>query len=741
MALANGDLIEAVASTVLGGPTVDASGETLAAHLPAALDMALQRLIDLDFPAIEDPSPMAILIALARAMLPATGGGALRLRLTPLFGGGSMLAYRPRERGQPEVARDTLHDQLSAKLVMADGREIGTLIVAAPKPVDPAAEPLLRHAASYMTSRLLRLWTPAPGMMADVVPRLVRIEETVYDETDEALSKVLSIACDVLEADRGTIWRHDRSIHELRAIVDGRDGTRVEVRIGANEGLAGAVFSSAEAIRMHDPYQDPRFHPAIDWRLGRRTRDVMMVPIRTAQGETIGVLEVDNRASSEPFSEVDEQRLKGFADQLGIAAENDRMLTEILGMKAYNESILRSLSNGVMTIDSAGLVNYANEAVGRILKRDGDVFIGRSLTDIFTEFDSWLPDAVEQVAETLEERLLPAVEFYNALEDSWIPVNLSVVPLSDGRGTMLGFMLLFEDMSRERELRRTMARYMPTEVIEKLIEQADTTLGGVSQQVTVLFSDIRNFTGISEQLGSSETVTMLNEYFSYMEDVVTNHAGIIDKYIGDAIMALFGAPFPTGNDPDNALRAACDMLTVLGMLNKGRAMEDKPLIKIGIGIGTGMVIAGNIGSPKRMDFTVIGDAVNLSSRIESTTKLYGASVIICGTTRAGITREVPMRRLDSVRVRGQTVATDLYQVLQVPEADGLSDVEAGIRLYGEALDLYLAADWEKAEAAFQRCVDANPGDKPAQTMIERCKIYRRRTNMHWQGATALDELH
>jgi adenylate cyclase len=154
-------------------------------------------------------------------------------------------------------------------------------------------------------------------------------------------------------------------------------------------------------------------------------------------------------------------------------------------------------------------------------------------------------------------------------------------------------------------------------VIDRLMVDTGAGLEGSSHEVTILFSDIRGYTPLTERLGAGETVRMLNEYFSFMEDVVTNRRGIIDKYIGDAIMAVFGSPFQSDDDAANAVRTATDMLRVLDMLNARRRVDGKADIHIGVGIGTGICVIGNIGSPKRMDFTVIGDPVNLASRIET----------------------------------------------------------------------------------------------------------------------------
>jgi adenylate cyclase len=317
-----------------------------------------------------------------------------------------------------------------------------------------------------------------------------------------------------------------------------------------------------------------------------------------------------------------------------------------------------------------------------------------------------------------------------------VSANIGLLPLLDTEQSSLGFMLVIESLEREREMRRTMSRYVSNEVIDRLLQESGSALGGTAQTATTLFADIRSFTSLSESLGAAGTVSMLNEYFSYMEDVLTNHAGLIDKYVGDAVMAVFGLPFAGEADAQNSVLAACDMLQVLELLNARRAAAGGSALRIGIGIATGTVIAGNIGSPKRMDFTVIGDPVNLASRIESVTKLYGAEILICEQTMKRLTSTPKMRRIDVVRVRGQTRPTNLYEVLEHRAAQWTPALDEAITTYEAGLDAYIAGDWTIAQDRFEAALKLRVDDKAAQLMVERCLRYRATPPEHWDGVTA-----
>lgn len=190
-----------------------------------------------------------------------------------------------------------------------------------------------------------------------------------------------------------------------------------------------------------------------------------------------------------------------------------------------------------------------------------------------------------------------------------------------------------EDISDEKRLKSTMYRYMTQELAEQLMENPDAAkMGGDRKAVSVLFSDIRSYTSLTENLKAEEVVEMLNEYFESMVDAVFSFKGTLDKYIGDAIMAVFGSPLPLADHEWMAVQSALEMRQRLVAFNLNRTEKNQDIIRIGIGINSDTVISGNIGSSKRMEFTAIGDGVNLGSRLESASKIYGTDIIISGNT-------------------------------------------------------------------------------------------------------------
>lgn len=221
---------------------------------------------------------------------------------------------------------------------------------------------------------------------------------------------------------------------------------------------------------------------------------------------------------------------------------------------------------------------------------------------------------------------------------------------------------------REREhLKDAFNRYVSRQVYEKL-QEGDIMLSGELRTATILFSDIRSFTSLSERMSAPEIVEMLNEYFTEMVEIILKYDGFINKFIGDAIMAVFNAPIAQSHSELRAVRTAVEMQQALGRLNSRRVARGNYPIRIGIGVNTGPVVAGNIGHEKRLEYTVIGDAVNLAQRIEGQTKVTGSTVLISESTFRAVQAHVEAEALEPVKVKGKQAPVKLYAVTKIREA-------------------------------------------------------------------------
>ena len=222
----------------------------------------------------------------------------------------------------------------------------------------------------------------------------------------------------------------------------------------------------------------------------------------------------------------------------------------------------------------------------------------------------------------------------------------------------------FVEGREKRKMKKLFGQYVSKDVYEQLVANpALARLGGQRREMTVLFSDIRGFTTVSESGEPEAIVGMLNEYFTRMVHLVFTHKGTLDKFVGDMVMALFGAPLDDPQHADHAVEAALDMIEELAVLNARWKSEGRVELDIGIGINTGPMIAGNIGSEAIMSYTVIGDAVNLGSRLESLNKQYGTRIIISDATRQRLSRPYQLRPLGDVVVKGKTQPVAIFEVV------------------------------------------------------------------------------
>ena len=244
-----------------------------------------------------------------------------------------------------------------------------------------------------------------------------------------------------------------------------------------------------------------------------------------------------------------------------------------------------------------------------------------------------------------------------------------------------GFNTMVDGLKERDKLRTTFGKYMTATVMDHLMA-GKVALGGESLEVTILFTDIRSFTTLSERMDPQQLVGLLNEYFTEMVGIVMEENGVVDKYIGDAIMAVFGAPVPKPGDAVNAVRAAVRMRQALRHLNDRLAERDIPALRTGIGIHTGPVVAGNIGSEKRMEYTVIGDAVNLASRLESNTKDLGVNVLISDDTYQRVKHVITARAVKEITVKGRKQPVMTYEVLGI-QGESLLDASESARLASE----------------------------------------------------------
>lgn len=638
------------------------------------------------------------------------------------------------------------------------------------------------------------------------VSALLRATTTLGQSLDleTTLRSVMEQARDLMQADRSTLFLLSKETNELWTKVAKADGkTLMEIRISANKGIAGYVASTGQTVNITEVYNDPRFDPTTDRRTGYETRNMLCMPVYNAKGELIGVTQLINKHQGS-FTNSDEEFLRAFNAQAGIALQNSQLFENVLVEKQYQKDILQSLTDVVISTDMQGRIVTINEAALALLGCPLNELNGKQHRLIWEEklIDRYvwevvpiehlqfrLEDSLKNAARhyvpeqsltvgLLVEAALPSgegeesyilaipdrsnPEFFYAwgernvwgeveeLGNAQVPflishaspsypycplpisrskvkviersLNLTVNPLTNPEGGARGGLVVLEDISREKRMKNTMYRYMTPGVVEQVMALGeDMMLVGERKDVTILFSDIRGYTTLTENLGASEVVGLLNEYFETMVEAVFHYEGTLDKFIGDALMAVFGAPLPLKEHAWMAVQSALEMRWRLKEFNASRSGETR--FRIGMGISSGEVVSGNIGSQKRMDYTVIGDAVNLSSRLEELTKMYGCDIILSEFTRGLCGERIWVRELDKVRVKGKNQGVSIYELIDKKSGSLSGETEGFLELYGQGREAYMERNFEGAIGYFEAAKGLRPGDQAVEIHIERSRGY------------------
>ena len=389
-------------------------------------------------------------------------------------------------------------------------------------------------------------------------------------------------------------------------------------------------------------------------------QNLIIAPI-SAKNKTQGYMVLCNketRKGIEPFSATDLDLLTALCNQAAVAMENAKLFKEITKEKQFNESILGSIATGVITLDNLGEVDSINSAGLKILKTERDNVVGNHYMYLFEKDEELL----ELIASTETENKVSSelgIPLNTKSKDTII--NASVSPRLDPEGNKQGSVIALEDISDVSKVKKTFKRYVSKQVVDELLgDDGKLNLGGEQREVTILFTDIRGFTSMSEKMKPERVVTTLNEYFSDMIDIVFKNNGTLDKIIGDELMVLYGAPISGENDTFRAVETAVEMQNKIKELNKDRKKRKEPPILVGAGINRGLVVSGNIGSRDLMDYTVIGDTVNVASRLCAAA---GPGEIMVSRSVYGATkRDFSYDRLEPIKVKGKEKKVPVFLI-------------------------------------------------------------------------------
>ena len=511
---------------------------------------------------------------------------------------------------------------------------------ALPRPATPRCSPRSqRPSARYETlaleraslqSRLAASSTNADRELAKL-RTLGRVAETVNSslELDVVLRSVLDTAVEVMKAERGFLMIADADGKLELTTTYGIDRATVEGDdMRPSQTTVRRVFETGEPIVTTDAQQDPRFNINLSVR-ALRLRSIICVPL-AIKARTIGVVYLDSRVAPGLFSPHDPDLLTAFANQAALAIENARLfdalraqVVEISRLEQLQARVLGSITSGVITLDGDGTIATFNDAAAETFGVAGLTMIGkpaRALEALIPGITTILGDDLLPRNRSRTRSAPPDARRRCELEVRTAPLDLP-----DGSGTH-GWAIAVTDLTERRKLERlhaadveqrrairdAFARYLAPHVVEQLMRApGGVALGGERATATILFADICAFTELAEHLDAEAVVEILNHFFSAAVQIVFEHDGLLDKFYGDGLMVVFGPPRVREDDAARALAVAQALHHAAATIQA----NGKPL-KLAIGIATGEVVAGHIGSPKRMDYTVIGDAANLASRLQ-----------------------------------------------------------------------------------------------------------------------------
>lgn len=604
-------------------------------------------------------------------------------------------------------------------------------------------------------------------------------------DLEDTLKNVMDQAKELMDADRSTLWLIDKDKNELWTKIP-INGNLTEIRIPRTAGFAGIVAESGEPLLIpFDVYDDERSEKAkeVDNKSGYRTCSMLCMPVFNSDKELIGVTQLINKKKpgdlpdydpanwpeapdkwKASFNRNDLDFMKAFNIQAGVALQNAKLFDTVKQEQQRQKDILRSLSNGVISTDRQGKVIATNERAKLLLGLDdSEILEGKPLGELIKikegDFAKWFDAAIHPTDDKDRQQYYPDQTLLPKHNQEPQSINLSINSMADvvDPTKVNGALVVMEDISGEKQVKNLMYRYMTPEVAEQLLASGDTGLGGKRKHVSVLFSDIRSYTTLTEKLSAEEVVGMLNTYFEEMVDAVFKYGGTLDKYIGDALMAVFGSPAPLKDHPWCAMQAAVEMRQRLKAFNEERVANDKMAISIGIGIHSDEVVSGNIGSSKRMELTSIGDGVNLASRLEGTSKQYGTDLVISENTYSPYKDRLWVRELDLITVKGKTEPVRIYELVGIrkgPIRQRLTKKQQDIiGHYHQGREYYLKPSIEKnlnsdtikecfelAEREFKTVLKIDPENKAAKLHIGRCQLFQQDLpDSGWDGVWKLTE--
>ncbi len=478
-------------------------------------------------------------------------------------------------------------------------------------------------------------------------------------DLDVVLQQVMDAIIRLTRAERAMLLLDNGGELELKMARNVSQETLGPDSLDISRSIVRRVAETGEPVVTINAQEDERFaaqHSIVSYKL----RSILCAPLKI-KGETIGVLYADNRVASGIFGDADRDLLAGFADQAAVAIDNARLFRTVTEFKQLLDNVFASIASGVITIDAADRIALYNRAAERILGVPAESILLRVYRAVLPllglPIDA-LVEAVKRDGRTQTAELdLAAVRRRAGLTT----ISLTVSPLRSPANEQLdGVALLLDDVSEKKRV-ESLRRYLPPALVDR-VRDLDAAQRPQRRVITVLFADIRDFSSFAEYLDPEALIDLVNGFFSEAVAAISEHHGLIDKFTGDAVMALFNTPLnPQNNHIEQAVLAALRIRARLAAYRRGLPADK--VLHVGIGVHTGEAVVGNVGSEQRKDYSAVGDVVNLCKRLQ---EMAGRDEIL--VSRIVYERVRPFVRaepLPPVQVKGRQTLEEVYRLVGI----------------------------------------------------------------------------
>jgi PAS domain S-box-containing protein len=563
---------------------------------------------------------------------------------------------------------------------------------------------------------------------------------------DKLLAKLMKIMLENAGAQKGCLILEQagKLLIEAEGSVE-RDNVTVlqSIPVGAETSvplpatIINYVARTKNSVVLNNATHESKFsHDA--YITQNQPKSILCTPLLN-QGKLTGILYLENNLTTGAFTSDQLEVLKFLSSQAAISIENAKLYSKVRMSESRLAQFLEAVPVGIFVMDATGKPYYSNQTAQQLLGLNVLPEVGvEQLSNAYQLYRSGTDRLYSAANLPTVKAMAGETVYVNDIDihqpNKIVPIEAWATPIYDEKGNIIYAIAAFQDITERKKadaerlnftqelfrLNKAFARFLPRQFLQFLNKESivDVQLGDqVQQEMSVLFADIRDFTTLSEGMTPEHNFKFINAYLSRMEPAIIQHQGFIDKYIGDAIMALFSG------GADNAVQAAIAMLNRLAEYNQHRTKKDYEPVRIGIGINTGSLILGTVGGHDRMDSTVISDAVNLTSRIEGLTKNYGVSLLISHYTLLQLedANQYAFRLIGRFKLKGKSAEVSVFEVFDA-DAPAIREAKLATKKdFEQALVLYNLGNLGEATQRFQEVLRINPSDTVAQIYLERCQ--------------------